>query len=651
MNQESLLEGIFRSLKKHAGWATLIVGLAVAGSALINYYFPSIYETNSILRVMTSETSDDFSMAASMNGVFSQKSILAELARDCGLTADEVIDKNLVSFEDSGAGIVKLIIRHENPDCLKDLNRVAIRILSEHFLLFSAEQREFEIKVARKKIEQLEKTLNQARQDLAKASVTASIKVNELTLQLENEMHQLEEKIDLNKKKLQTTAKSVFYYVEEETSSYKKYNTELKNKRNQLAELFKSYKEKHPRVIDCKEKIKTLEKKLKTARTKKRKQKTNPEYVALTSEIESDQEKLSLVKNELQRTSSRSETNESDREYKVANLNLRIRALEDLHKKALLDLEETRISQSSTQGKINVLKHKSPEIIGFSSLQRDCIALFSGVLVAIFLLYSPTPVRTEIVSVSGEALAGAIQPQNNLMLTAEPAEIILEVPSLSKEPLALPAPDYYNDIAEYDERLIALNNPESNSLNPYKALVANLQIHISETQTRIVLVNSARTGCGKTTLLANTAILLAQAGYSVLMVDANFRSPVLHRVFDAENNQGLAESLRTGLKSQYIQKTMIKNLFLLSSGVAPANPAELFGSPEMIEILGELKRKVEIILIDTAALLEHPDTGILAGQTGAMVFLHQESDSEEDLKAAKRIIKSIRAKIFGYVKT
>ncbi|MFZ5949811.1 MAG: CpsD/CapB family tyrosine-protein kinase, partial [Candidatus Rifleibacteriota bacterium] len=154
-----------------------------------------------------------------------------------------------------------------------------------------------------------------------------------------------------------------------------------------------------------------------------------------------------------------------------------------------------------------------------------------------------------------------------------------------------------------------------------------------------------------TTLLANTAILMAQAGYSVLMIDANFRSPVLHRVFDAENGPGLAEALNSGLKENMIRKTFVSNLSLLTSGVAPGNPAELLGSPEMIELLSELKRKVEVILIDTSALMEYPDTGVLAGQTGAMVFLHHETDSEEELKSAKKLLKTIRARVFGYVKT
>lgn len=653
MTQESLIEGIFRSLRKNAGWATIIIGIAVVASALINRTFPAVYESQALLRVMTTENSENLGIAASMNGVFSQKDVLAELASDCGLSADEVVNKNLVKFEDAGAGLVRLYAHHPDPSALKAISQSSIRILSNRFLVFSAEKREFEMKASQKKIEYLESALSDARTNLAKVSIETTVHVDDLTLQLENEMHQLEEKIDVNSKKLQTTPRTTFYYVEELKNDYKNSSKKLTAARNKLAELFKSYKERHPKIVKCEAEIKTLEKKLGNSKSRKRKQKANQKYIALSAEIESDKEKITLVRNELKRTQGTQTSDEQTKENQINNVNLRIRALEELHSRTLLNLEETRISQTTTQGKINVLQNdvNNPQTLGFSAVQRDCMALFSGVLMAIFLLYSPAPMRTEIVSVSGDILAGAMPSGRLSLISAEPAEIILEVPSLTAEPLALPAPLPEAEPAIFDERLIALNCPDSPALLPYKALVSNLQINIAETHTRIVLIGSARSGGGRTTLLANTAILLAQTGYSVLMIDANFRNSVLHRVFDLENTQGLSDGLRGNFKENFIQKTCVKNLFLLPSGMAPSNPAEMLGSPEMIELLSELKRKVEIILIDTAALLEFPDTGILAGQTGAMVFMHREGESEDELKSAKRLLKTIRARVFGYVKT
>lgn len=655
MIQESLIEGILRSLRKNAGLATIIVGLAVLGSVILNRYFPAMYQSQALLRVMTSENSQTPDFAAAMNGIFSQKDVLIELARQSNLAADEVINKDIINFSNAGSGMVELTTQYHQPSELANITKSAIKILSDHFLLYNDEKKEFEIEAARRKISQLEQSLEEARQNLVKASTETTIKVDELTLQLENKLHQLEEKIELNSQKLQTTSKTIFYYQEEENDNYRKLSKELNEAQNKLASLFKKYKSKHPKVKECKSRISSLNKRLKNSITRVRKEKANKDYLALSAEIESDEEKLALIKNELKRTKIHENSQENLKESQINNINQRIRALEALHQKELLALEEIRINRTTTRGKISVLKNNSnkPSAVGFSAVHRDCIALLSGVLIAVFLLYSPAPIRTEIVSVSGEALAGAVGQQYQVppQLRIEPIETILEVPALSSEPLALPAPEIDAEPSNFDERLLALNNPDSPAMAPYKALVSNLQIHISESQTRIVLIGSARAGNGRTTLLANCAILLARAGYSVLMLDANFRNPMLHRVFDLENINGLSDALQNGFQTSQIQDTFVDNLQLMSSGIVPQNPVEFLGSPEMIEILSELKRRVEVILIDTAPLLEYPDTGIMAGQSGAMVFMHNEKDSKKDLKASRKLLKSINAKIFGYVKS
>ena len=653
MVQESLIEGIIRSFRKNAGWATVIVGLSVIFSVFLNRYIPTIYQSESLLRVMTTENGHDVSIAASMQGILSQKQIIAEIAEKSGLSETEIKREDIISLVDHGPGLVMLTVRHENPVLLKELGNAIINVLSEHFLGYNSESQEFEIKALKKKLSHLETNLGEVRQEMTRAATVTTSTVDDSTLVLENLMHQLEEKIDLNGRRLQTTPKEVFYYQEEETPEYRKLNEQLRAERNELAELFKNYKNKHPRVIACQNRIKEFESNLKKTRTRIQKSKLNSEFVAISAEIDSDREKLAQVKSELEKQALYKTNTVNNSENSAETLALRIKTLEELHRKTMMALEETKIAHNTSAGRINVLKKDSrpPQAVGFTSLQRDCMALASGVLLAVFLLYSPAPVRAELVSVSGNILAGAVCQANQPVLLAEPVEIILEVPSLSSEPLALPCPSSTDSCETiFDDRLIALNDPDSTKLKPFKSLVSNLQISISESQTRIVLVGSSRTGAGRTTLLANTAILLAQTGYSVLMIDANFRNPELHRLFDLTNERGLSEALRGTDPRLLIKETSVERLSLLSAGIAPANPAESLGSQEMIELLANLRRKVEIVLIDTPALLEYPEAGILAGHTGAMVFLHREGEPEDDLHASRKLLKSMRAKVFGYVK-
>lgn len=653
MVQESLIEGIIRSLKKNAGWATIIVGLAVFASFILNRYIPTVYQSESLLRVMTTENTSEISLAATMQGVLSQRKVIDEIAKKSGLLETDIRKEDAIAFKDSGPGLVTLAVRHENPVLLKELGNAVIQVLSEHFLGYSSEAQEFAVKALQNKLQHLEANISELRHELVQASIKATTKVDEQTVSLESSINHLEEKIDLNGRRLQTTPEEVFYYIEEETADYQRFNDELRDQRNQLAELFKNYKEKHPRVIACKNRIKDLEKKLAGARTRTKMKKSNPEYLALTEEINIDREKLATLKTRL---NEERETLAAEAAIAAGNpetIAMRIATLEELHRKAILELEESKITRSTTAGRINVLKKdaRPPTSVGFSSLQRDCLAVASGVLMAIFLLYSPAPMKAELIGVSGNVLASSVQPPNHLMLTAEPVEIILEAPSLTCTPLALPEPDDEEETTtRYDERLVALNDPGSPTLNPFKNLVSNLQVCMSESQTRIILVGSARSGAGRSTMLANTAILLAQSGYSVLMIDANFRSPSLHRMFDLNNTCGLADLLQGKKMRDALQATDVPNLSLICAGIAPKTPADVLGSPEMIDLLTDLKRRVEIILIDTPALLEYPETGILAGQIGAMVFLHREGEPEEDLRASRKLLNNVRARILGYVK-
>ncbi|EKD81125.1 MAG: hypothetical protein ACD_39C01965G0001, partial [uncultured bacterium] len=414
MVQESLIEGIVRSFRKNAGWATVIIGLSVIFSVFLNRYIPTVYQSESLLRVMTTEAGHDVSIAASMQGILSQKQIIAEIAEKSGLSETEIKREDIISLVDQGPGLVMLTVRHENPVLLKELGNAIINVLSEHFLGYNSEEQEFEIKALKKKLSHLETSIGEVKQELTSAATVTSSNVDDSTLMLENLMHQLEEKIDINGRRLQTTPKEVFYYQEEETPEYKKLNGQLREERNELAELFKNYKEKHPRVIACQNRIREIEGNLKKARTRIQKSKANSEYVALSAEITSDREKLEQVNSELEKQAKFKTATNSSVENSEETLALRIKTLAELHKKTLMELEETKIAHNTSAGRINVLKKdaRPPQAVGFTSFQRDCMALASGVLLAVFLLYSPAPIRAELVSVSGNILAGAIGQAN-----------------------------------------------------------------------------------------------------------------------------------------------------------------------------------------------------------------------------------------------
>ena len=666
MGQESLIEGIVRSLRKNAGWAIFIIALAVLASFLINRFAPSLYQSSSLLRVMTTADLSEKDIAAEMNGVLAQKEVQEEIAHKLNLNEKHIKNGNLANLTTSGAGLLTLTVKYEDPSMLKEIGTTVIQVLSDHFLGYNSEAQEFSAKALQTKLEHLETTISSLRRQMITSSAHDEIQSDNEIVDLENRVQMLEEKIDMSSKLLQTTPQKVFYYAEEESPQYKSVKKQLNVARNELAELYKTYMDKHPKVIACQNNIKDLEYRLSKANTKVKKQKNNPDYLTIKSDIQNDTQQLDVLKEELLTRKKLAAANFSS--SSTEGLNLRIAALEELHRKTIIQLEESKISQTTNTGRINVLKKDQlpPQVVGFTAIQRDCLALISGVLIAIFLLYTPAPMKTELVGISTEALASSIAPQINMSLgmndseygsqptpmIAEPAEIILEVPALSVEPLSLPCLVTEEEVLslKYDERLVSLNEPSSLMLKPYKDLVSNLQISMSEAQTRIVIASSAKEGTGKTTMIANVGVLLAQAGYSVLLIDANYRNPSIHRMFSVDNIKGLSNLLAGEKAYDIIQKSPVDNLSIVSSGIAPDSPETILGSPDMIKLLSNLKRRFEIILIDTPALLEYPEASVLAGQAGAVVFLHHEGESEENLKESKRILNNVGAKIFGYVK-
>ncbi len=667
MGQESLFEGIIRSLKKNFGWAVFIIALAVLASFLINRFAPSLYQSSSLLRVMTTAELSEKDIALEMNGVLALKEVQEEIIKKCNLDKKKIRGNELAKLTTAGSGLLTLTVKYEDPSMLNEIGTKVIQVLSNRFLDYSAEAQDFSAKILENKIEHLESAITNLRNQ--KISLAANDKTNNDSeiVDLENKVQMLEEKIEMSSKLLQTTPQKVFYYVEEESPQYKSLKNQLNTSRNELAELYKSYKEKHPKVIACQNNIKDLEYRISKARTKVQKQKNNPDYLTIKSDIQNDQQQLDLLKEELltRKEILAANCNSSN----VEGLNLRIAALEELHRKTIIELEESKISKNTNTGRINVLKkdYIAPQVVGFTAIQRDCLALLSGVLVAIFLLYTPAPMKTELVGISTEALASSIGPKLELgmdplptnepkqptPMIAEPAEIILEVPALAAEPLCLPCLVTEEEVLslKYDERLVSLNEPTSEILKPYKNLVSNLQISISESQTRIVIASSPKSGAGNTTMIANVGVLLAQAGYSVLLIDANFRAPSIHRMFGLDNVKGLSNLLNGEKPYDIIQKSPVENLSIISSGIMPESPEKVLGSPDMVKLLGNLKRRMEIILIDAPAMLDFPETAVLAGHTGgAVVFLHREGEPEYNLKESKRILNNVGAKIFGYVK-
>ena len=173
-----------------------------------------------------------------------------------------------------------------------------------------------------------------------------------------------------------------------------------------------------------------------------------------------------------------------------------------------------------------------------------------------------------------------------------------------------------------DGGLIAVSQPRSPTSEGFRALRTQLQI-ATDKPLRAVLVTSPNPLEGKSTIVANLGVVMAQAGRSVIVVDSDMRRPVLHEMFGLPNAQGLSTALSgdgIGL-GEYLQATRVENLRVLTSGPLPPNPSELLGSPRMEELIQQLKSGADVVLFDSPAALPVTDAALLAKKVDGVLLV------------------------------
>lgn len=202
------------------------------------------------------------------------------------------------------------------------------------------------------------------------------------------------------------------------------------------------------------------------------------------------------------------------------------------------------------------------------------------------------------------------------------------------------------------DRLIAHNKPRDPISEAYRVLRTNLSFSAVDKELQDVLITSASPGEGKSTTTANLATVIAQTGKRVILVDADLRRPMQHKLFSVPNNQGLTTALldqKTAV-AQHIQPTAIRNLSVMTSGPLPPNPAELLNSQRMTHVMNELRKEADVILYDTPPALTVADAAILSAQVDGCILVVETGKTRRDTfaQAVQRLQKT-GANLFGVV--
>jgi succinoglycan biosynthesis transport protein ExoP len=258
---------------------------------------------------------------------------------------------------------------------------------------------------------------------------------------------------------------------------------------------------------------------------------------------------------------------------------------------------------------------------------------------------------------TGVGLAFLLEGLDNTIRTTEQAQNISGLPSLGMIPLGSRSAREGADskrlvIASSKEavELITQVRPQSQMAESYRALRTSLLLSSIGAPPKVILVTSALPQEGKTTTSINTAVVLAQKGVRVLLVDADLRRPSIHKTLGLGPRSGLSNVL-TGSSTldQTITRTSIlPNLFILPAGTPPPNPAELLASSAMRDILGQLSEQYDHIIVDTPPTLSVTDAVVLSPRADAVVLVIRSGQTtKQALRRARDILAQVNAKVVG----
>lgn len=171
--------------------------------------------------------------------------------------------------------------------------------------------------------------------------------------------------------------------------------------------------------------------------------------------------------------------------------------------------------------------------------------------------------------------------------------------------------------------LIAVREPRSPVVEAFRSLRTNIQFAGVDQPIRTLLVTSAGPSEGKSTVAGNLAVVMAQAGLKVVLMDGDLRRPTIHKMFNQINQAGLTDVIMRDPNqwSELTGTSGVPNLSLLLSGTLPPNPSELLGSKRMRQLLDHLHQFNDVVIIDSTPLLPVTDALVLAPLTDGVIMV------------------------------
>lgn len=214
---------------------------------------------------------------------------------------------------------------------------------------------------------------------------------------------------------------------------------------------------------------------------------------------------------------------------------------------------------------------------------------------------------------------------------------------------------FKSDIGSKNNRkveLLAQKYPKSVVSESIKTLRTNLQFSSVDEDIKTILITSSIPGEGKSFISANLAISFAQTDKRVLIVDCDMRKGRQHRIFKLSNSKGLSNLLIDDMTNykDYINKTSVPGVHVITRGTVPPNPSELLNSKKNADLLRVLKAKYDVIIYDGVPCNGLPDSIIMSKLVDKVLIVSSDSMTPKSvLESTKKQLESVNAPIAGDV--
>ncbi|EML5937545.1 polysaccharide biosynthesis tyrosine autokinase [Providencia rettgeri] len=206
-------------------------------------------------------------------------------------------------------------------------------------------------------------------------------------------------------------------------------------------------------------------------------------------------------------------------------------------------------------------------------------------------------------------------------------------------------------IAEGNKHPLALENPADTAVEAIRSLRTSVYFSVMNQGNNLVMVTSASPGVGKSFVTSNMAVVLANAGKKVLLIDTDLRKGRIHKAFGLSNKLGLSDYLSQSDTSQpNIHSNVIENLDVICRGKNVTHSSELLMSERFKRLLDTVKGQYDIVVIDTAPILAITDSAIIGKYVGtSLLIAYYGVNTVKDIELSLKRFKQNDIEITGVI--